>query len=164
MNMTAMNQAAGGPVGGGMMMMNNGGGAAMPNTNSNNIDMIKPLLNTYIYEYCLKNGHFDIARALVKDDKFELRTTPKQSPGRRKDGDMNGADGDAMEMDAKDDIPDDLERPSHGTTNSGHEGLGFLFEWFAIFSDIFQAHRGQGKTANPYMTPATQYLLQHQVS
>ena len=31
--------------------------------------------NTFIYEYFLKLGHYDIARAMIKEDKFQLRTT-----------------------------------------------------------------------------------------
>lgn len=161
MSMAAMNPSAvGGPVGG-MMMMNNGS-PANP-TNMNNVDGIKTNLNTYIYEYMLKTGCFEVARALHKDEKFEIRTLTKQSPNRRRDGEVNGESGDAMDLDLKDDIPDDLPRPQ--TMDSG-PGNGFLFEWFSIFSDLFQAHRNQSKMGNGQMAnnPATQYLIHHQVS
>nr|KAK5441179.1 hypothetical protein LTR18_007023 [Exophiala xenobiotica] len=164
MNMTGMNPpaTAGGPVGGGMMM-NNGSPAMQVNT-SPSPDQVKAQLNTYIYEYFLKLGLYDHARRLVNEDKFEIRTKPavKQSPGRRKDGEVNGVDADAMDTDIRDDIPDDLPRPMHAAENT--PGIGFLFEWFSIFSDLFTAHQRSskmqgGQTVN--MGPAAQYLLQH---
>ena len=167
MNMPGMNpaaMAAGGPVGGGMIMMNNGNPATQVNNTSP--DHIKAQLNTYIYEYFLKLGHYDLARTLLKEEKLELRTKAlvKASPGRRKDTEVNGVDGDAMETDVKDDIPEDLPRPLH-VSDANAPGMGFLFEWFSIFSDLFTAHRsskmqsGQGGS----MGTAAQYLMQHQV-
>lgn len=169
MNMTQMNAAGvgGGPVGGGMVMMNSGS-PAMPGNNGSNSGMppehVKSQLNTYIYEYFLKLGHYDIARSILNDKNLTIHTRPpvKQSPGRRKDGEVNGVDADAMDTDLKDDIPDDLPRPGHlGETST--PGVGFLFEWFSIFSDLFSAHRG-GKGPGGSMGPAAQYLMQHQVS
>ncbi len=166
MNMAGMNPpaTAGGPVGG-AMMMNNGSPAMQVNT-SPSPDQVKAQLNTYIYEYFLKLGLYDHARRLVNEDKFEIRTKPavKQSPGRRKDGEVNGVDADAMDTDVRDDIPDDLPRPMHAAENT--PGIGFLFEWFSIFSDLFTAHQRSskmqgGQSAN--MGPAAQYLMQHQV-
>lgn len=167
MNMTQMNAAgvAGGPVGGGMVMMNSGSPAIPANSGSGMPpEHIKTQLNTYIYEYFLKLGHYDIARSILNDKGVTIHTRPpvKQSPGRRKDGEVNGVDADAMDTDLKDDIPDDLPRPGHlGETTI--PGIGFLFEWFSIFSDLFSAHRGgKGPTGN--MGPAAQYLMQHQVT
>jgi hypothetical protein len=146
MNMAGMNpavMAAGGPVGGGMIMMNNGSPATQVNV-GNSPEQVKAQLNTYIYEYFLKLGHYDIARSLLREEKFELRTKPpvKQSPGRRKDAEVNGVDGDSITP-----------------------GVGFLFEWFSIFSDLFTAHRSSkmqgGQGGN--MGTAAQYLMQHQV-
>jgi hypothetical protein len=168
MNMAGMNpavMAAGGPVGGGMIMMNNGSPATQVNV-GNSPEQVKAQLNTYIYEYFLKLGHYDIARSLLREEKFELRTKPpvKQSPGRRKDAEVNGVDGDSMDTDAKDDIPDDLPRPMH-VGDASTPGVGFLFEWFSIFSDLFTAHRSSkmqgGQGGN--MGTAAQYLMQHQV-
>ncbi|EXJ70304.1 uncharacterized protein A1O5_06372 [Cladophialophora psammophila CBS 110553] len=167
MNMTGMNPAAmapGGPVGGGMIMMNNGSPATQVNMSSSP-EQLKAQLNTYIYEYFLKLGHYDLARSLLREEKFEVRTKPpvKQSPGRRKDVEVNGVDGDAMDTDVKDDIPEDLPRPMH-VTDANTPGIGFLFEWFSIFSDLFTAHRSSkmqgGQGGN--MGPAAQYLIQHQ--
>lgn len=141
------------------MMMNNGSPAIQPNTNTP--DQLRAMLNTYVYEYFLKSGHFEIARALVREDKFEIRTKPpvKQSPGRRKDGEVNGVDGDGMDLDQKDDIPDDLPRPIQESS----PGNGFLFEWFSIFSDLYSAHRSSHKMQAGNVGPAAQYLMQHQV-
>ncbi|EHY54496.1 hypothetical protein HRR83_004382 [Exophiala dermatitidis] len=168
--MAGMNPAAaaGGPVGSGMNMMNNGSPATQANNNggSHSPDQVKMQLNTYIYEYFLRLGHYDIARSLLREEKFELRTRPpiKQSPGRRKDPEVNGVDGDAMDTDAKDDIPDDLPRPMHfGDNNS--PGIGFLFEWFSVFSDLFAAHQRSSKMQSGQaqaLGPAAQYLIQHQ--
>ncbi|KAI1628983.1 hypothetical protein EDD37DRAFT_30971 [Exophiala viscosa] len=166
MNMAGMNPAAvaGGPVGGGMMM-NNGSPAMQVNTTTSP-EQLKAQLNTYIYEYLLKLGHYDIARSLLREEKFDVRTKPpvKQSPGRRKDAEVNGVDADAMDTDLKDDIPDDIPRPVHAS-DSSTPGFGFLFEWFSIFSDLFTAHQRSskmqgGQGAN--MGPAAQYLMQHQ--
>ncbi|ETI28591.1 hypothetical protein G647_01041 [Cladophialophora carrionii CBS 160.54] len=167
MNMAGMNpaaMAAGGPVGGGMIMMNNGSPATQVNV-GNSPEQVKAQLNTYIYEYFLKLGHYDIARSLLREKEFELRTKPpvKQSPGRRKDAEVNGVEGDAMDTDPKDDIPDDLPRPMH-VGDASTPGVGFLFEWFSIFSDLFTAHRSSkmqgGQGGN--MGTAAQYLMQHQ--
>jgi len=169
MNMAGMNPAAvaGGPVGGGgMMMMNNGSPAMQANTGSMSPEQLKAHLNTYIYEYFLKQGHYDIARSLLREDKFEIRTKPpvKQSPGRRKDAEVNGVDVDAMDTDVKDDIPDDLPRPF--TAESSTAGGSFLYDWFCIFSDLFAAHSRSSKMQGAQggsMGTAAQYLLQHHV-
>lgn len=143
-------------------MMNNGSPATQANQN-NSPEQVKAQLNTYIYEYFLKLGHYDIARSLLREDKFEIRTKApvKQSPGRRKDAEVNGVDGDAMDTDIKDDIPDDLPRPMH-VGEAQTPGVGFLFEWFSIFSDLFTAHRAS-KHQGGMGGPAAQYLIQHQV-
>lgn len=150
--------AAGGPVGGGMMM---GNGSPANNMNmgmASSVEQTKGQLNTYIYEYLAKNGHFEAARLLLNDSKFEIKTIPKHSPGRNKNGDMNGDVGDNTDMDGKDELPDDLLKTA---TYDGSSGNGFLFEWFSIFFDLFTAHRNPSKTMN---NQVAQYLLHHQVS
>lgn len=149
------------------MMMNNGSPAMQVNS-STSPEQVKAQLNTYIYEYFLKLGHFDIARSLLREEKFEIRTKPpvKQSPGRRKDAEVNGVDGDTMDTDAKDDIPDDLPRPMH-LADASTPGIGFLFEWFSIFTDLFTAHQRSSKMQGGpggNIGTAAQYLVQHQVS
>ena len=160
MNMAAVNPgAAGGPVGGNMMMMNSGSPANQMNISSAQAEQLKLQLNTYIYEYLLKIGMYDVARQLnQQSDKFKIRLGPKPSPGQRKNGEVNGLDGDAMDMDM-DKIPDDIPRPE--CPQSDPHGFGFLFEWFGIFSDILQAARPQNKGN---MGAAAQYLNYTQVS
>jgi hypothetical protein len=166
MNMTGMNPAQGGPVGGGMMMMNNGAPATP--SNSDSIDIMKQRLNTYIYDYFLNFGYHEHARALARDDKFDISTKQpmKSSPGgRRKDGDINGVDENAMDTDSKDDltlIPDDLPRPH---VPNECPGSAFLFDWFCLFNDIFRASAQRAKKPGQRDgTPAQTYLDQTQVS
>lgn len=149
--------AAGGPVGGNMMMM---GADGMPNMQvSAEAEETRIRFNTYIYEYVLRLGLHDAARALSQSqDKFKIKTKAKQSPGRRKDGEANGVDGDAMDVD-KFDIPDDLPMPDVHTPPG--QGEGFLVEWFGIFNDLFLA---ASKPKQMGVTPAHQYLMHAQVS
>jgi hypothetical protein len=150
--------AAGGPVGGGNMMMMMPD-AQQQNQINQNFELHKTQLNTYIYEYFLRTGLTDVARTLVsKGDKFKIKEVPKQSPGRRKDGDANGA-ADSMDIDTKLEVPDDLPQPSVPESNS--PGQGFLMEWFSIFSDIYMAARKPERRNNG---PAEQYLMHAQVS
>lgn len=161
--MATMNPTnVGGPVGGSMMMMNNGSPAVSGGLNSP--DNLRVTLNTVVFDYLLKHGHYEVARSIVRDDKFEMKTEQKSSPGRRKDGEMNGDAGDGMEMNMKDDVPDDLPRPSGW---DGNQSSGFLLEWFGIFHDLLQAHRMTSTKmngANMAMTPAGTYLLHEKVS
>ncbi len=160
MNMAAVNPAAaGGPVGGNMMMMNSGSPATPMNISAAQAEQLKLQLNTYIYEYLLKIGMYDVARQLHQQpDKFKLRLGTKPSPSQRKNGEVNGIDSDAMDMDL-DKIPDDIPRPE--CPQSDPHGYGFLFEWFGIFSDLLVAARPQNKGT---MSSAAQYLNYTQVS
>ena len=65
---------------------------------------------------------------------------------------MNG-DADGMDVDAKDDAPDELPRPRGWDGTSGN---GFLLDWFAIFTDLFAAHRGNN------MKNAAGVYIQHE--
>ena len=105
-------------------------------------------------------GMYDVARQIhQQQDKFKLRLVTEPSPGQRKNGEVNGIDSDAMDMDMKNDIPIDLPRPD--CPPSDPDGHGFLFEWFGIFSDLLMAARPQ-KQGN--MGAAAQYLNYTQVS
>jgi hypothetical protein len=154
MNMAGMNPGAGGPVGG-IPMMNTGSSAPRndPNGhNSNNPSDPVVLLNTYIYDYFLKKGYHDCARALVQDESVPINTT--KSP--RRDTEVNGVDSEMG--DSKDDIkkiPDDLPRPSL-IGDSQHSS--FLFEWWTLFWDIWAAQRKKGRSPD-----AMQYLQHAQV-
>lgn len=163
MNMAGINPAAGGPVGGGMMMMMNNGNHPPAASGSNSHSDLKRRLDTYIYDYFLKNGHHEHARALYHDESIKLNTHPhtKSSPSRRRDGEMNGIDADAMDTDSKDEankIPDDLPKPDVPDNNT--QSLGFLYDWFGLFLDIYGASRN--KKPDDTSTAAA-YLQQTQV-
>lgn len=142
---------------GGFPMTNNGSSAPRNDLNSLNDTMVVQL-NTYIYDYFLKKGYHDCARALAKDESVPLNTTPQTKQSRR-DGEVNGVDGDTMMSDSKDDtkskIPDDLPRPS---LNGDPQQTSFLFDWWNLFWDIFSAQRKKGRS-----TDAVQYLQHTQV-
>ncbi|KAJ5632178.1 Transcriptional activator somA [Penicillium lividum] len=140
-----MNPGMAGPVGG-VPMMNNGSAAPRNDGTMNIPEQMINNLNTYIYDYFLKRGYHDCARALVQDENIKLNTESgtKQSPGNRRD-DVNGIDGDAMMTDGKDGekikIPDDLPRP---IIPSESLQSSFLLDWFSLFWDFFWAQRKQG--------------------
>jgi hypothetical protein len=158
-NMGGMN-VMGGPVGGGMPVMNNGaaGGVIRPPMPVN--DNQRSQLNTYIYEYFLRNGMYDCARSLLKSD--QPMKVIKDSPGRRRDDNGsnigNGA-GDEGDGDSKDDIdskrPDDLPAPD--VPRECPESC-FLYEWWCLFWDMFNAQRGKGDGRN-----VLQYVTHTQV-
>lgn len=161
MNVAGMNPGVGGPVGGGIPMANNGSMLHRNEGTPNNApEMMMSTLNTYIYDYFLKRGYHDCARALVKDDSIKLNTEPpiKSSPGQRREGEVNGVDNDAMMTDSKDNdkmkIPDDLPRPA--VTSENHQS--FLLEWFSLFWEFFWSQRKKGN--NP---DVKQYLQNTQV-
>lgn len=126
--MAGMNMA-GGPVGGGMPMMNNGKPAG--GIRQQPLDQ-RSQLNTYIYDYFLRNQMHDCARALYQTDpKIQVI---KDSPGR------NGADDEIKdELDQK--RPDDL--PESDVPRECLESC-FLYEWWCLFWDMFNAQRGKG--------------------
>lgn len=162
--MAAMN-AVGAPVGG-MPIMNNGvpGG---PRVNNHQDDATsKTQLNTYIYDYFLKNELYDCARALLQSG-ASLKLN-KSSPGLRRDVDVNGnplsngVDDNAMDADVKDEAdakrPDDLPAanvPSDLPQNS------LLHDWWCVFWDMFTAQRKKTKPGEA--GPAVHYLHYTQV-
>ena len=140
--MTATNQTAG--PNGGAPSTNNGNGRSETLSN-------RQQLNTYIYDYFLKNEHYGLARALQK----ELPIHASPNPGKR---DVNGVD-DVMETDSKEDAqnrPDDLPLPSILDNTEG----SFLYDWWCQFWDIWSAHR---RRIPPGSVPS-QYLAHAQVS
>ena len=158
MNVAGMNPGVGGPVGG-VPMINNGSTAPRNDGNMNNPEIMITNLNTYIYDYFLKRGYHDCARALVQDESIKLNTDTgaKTSPGNRRDGDVNGVDD--MMTDGKDGekmkIPDDLPRPS--LPSEGQQS-SFLLDWFSLFWDFFWAQRKKGNSND-----VRQYLQHTQV-
>jgi hypothetical protein len=161
-NMASMN-AMGGPVGGGMAMMNNGlpggGQRAAPVTDNH---QQRSRLNTYIYEYFLRNEMWDCARAIISSD--QPINVIKSSPGRRRDanGNMvdNGVSPEGVDGDSKDDVdskrPDDLPAPNLPKECS--ESC-FLYDWWCLFWDMFNAQRGKGNSHS-----VLQYVTHTQVS
>lgn len=94
----------------------------------------KRKLNTYIYDYFLKNEMFDLARILY--EKVDIDTSDKFSPNRK---DINGASDDA---DIKNDIPNkpaDLPRPNV----PGEVDSSFLLDWWSQFWDCWSASRSK---------------------
>ncbi|KAL8843875.1 MAG: hypothetical protein Q9176_001837 [Flavoplaca citrina] len=148
MNMAAVNGA-----GGGMPMMNNGANGATPRLgNEEEEPDYEARLNTYIYDYFVKNQRYDCAKAMLKGD-MPLRTVQK-----RRDGDVNGAGN--MHTDSKDDleskIPDEFPLPALPTDP---QGASFLLEWFGLFWDVFFAHQ---KKTPPASAQAMQYVARTQ--
>ncbi|KAF9635832.1 cAMP-dependent protein kinase pathway protein [Lasiodiplodia theobromae] len=139
-NMAAMQQQ-GGPVGGTPLMQ--AGGAR------NSMDP-QTMLNTYIYDYFLKNHHWDLARQVKDALVINIGPATKPSPGGRRD--VNGVDD--MDTDNKDEMhkrPDDLPPaavPIDPSENS------FLFDWWHQFWDIFNAQRQRSKPGSAQL----QYL------
>ncbi|MCJ1287256.1 hypothetical protein MMC26_006604 [Xylographa opegraphella] len=140
MNMNGLNVGNGATVG--MPMMSNGTNGVTSRTGNDQDRELeyKTRLNTYIYDYLLKQESYDCARALLKSG-LAVQIINKPSPGRR----PNGTDEGSIDADSKDDIesqrPHDLPLPeiAHGTDNS------FLLEWFSVFWDIFFAARKDSK-------------------
>lgn len=152
----------GGPVGGAPMpMMNNiaanpqaiAAAAAARQQQIN--DNQRGVLNTYIYEYFIRYGMYDCARSLLSSD--QQVNVAKDGANRRRDeggNAINGAD-DPMETDSKDDLdgklPDDLPPPKLPMPASD---TSFLYEWFCLFWDIYNAQRAKGGngTVNQYVS------------
>lgn len=103
-------------------------------------------LNTYIYDYFVKNELYDLARALNKT--VDIETKAKSSPSQKE---VNGVN-DAMDTDSKDNLqkrPDDL--PVANVPNNTESP--FLFDWWAQFWDCYHSHRGKGNpTTKQYLT------------
>lgn len=157
-NVNMANMGAIGPVGGPMPMMNNG--AMNPQGLPRQLQATegnRTLLNTYIYEYFLRYGMFDCARALLNSDS-QVKVA-KDSPNGRRDenGNLlgNGVGDDPMDTDNKDDIdvkrPDDLPAPNVPTPLPDS---CFLYEWFCLFWDMFNAQKGRGASGqvNQYVS------------
>ncbi|CAL3968490.1 unnamed protein product [Diplocarpon coronariae] len=136
-NMGGMNAMGGGPVGGGIPMMNNGAGGPvrqpMPPPNADQ----RSQLNTYIYEYFLRNNMYDCARSLLNSE--QPINVEKDSPRR------NGATDEGGDGDSKDDIDSKqpLDLPNPALPKECPESC-FLYEWWCLFWDMFNAQRGKG--------------------
>lgn len=109
----------------------------------------RKLLNTYIYDYFLKNDMLDCAKTLLKSTQPSELTLqdPKDRP--KSENQMNGVDDDAMdtgdgsraEMADNAKSTSDLPKPHVPTTTTG----SFLFEWWCCFMDIYFARMKNGQ-------------------
>ncbi|KAL8948191.1 MAG: hypothetical protein Q9222_005597 [Ikaeria aurantiellina] len=136
-------------AGGGMQMMNSGVNGVAPRMgNDEEEPEYEARLNTYIYDYFVKNQRFDCAKAMLKCD-MPLKTVPK-----RRDDEMNGAD---TKDDVESKMPSDL--PSAGLPTDP-QGASFLMEWFGLFWDVFFAHQRKASQAS---NQAMQYVQRTQV-
>jgi hypothetical protein len=148
-NMNAM----GGPVGGAPVpMMNNGAvnpqqvpPGAMPRPQQPNENQQRGVLNTYIYEYFIRYGMYECARSLLSSDQ-QVSVQKDASKGNA----VNGSGDDSMDADSKDDLdsklPEDLPPPKVPMPASD---TPFLYEWFCLFWDIYNAQRQ--KSGNPHV-------------
>lgn len=157
-----------GPVGAPMPMMGAGAGVP-PQGGARQLqadDGGRTLLNTYIYEYFLRYGMFECARAILNNDP-QVKVQKDGAGGRRRDdnGNLlgNGVDGDPMDTDSKDDAepkrPDDLPAPQVPTPLPDS---CFLYEWFSLFWDMLSAQKGKGSNTqvNQYVN-ITQVMRTH---
>lgn len=134
----AMN-ANGGPVNGTPVMAN----MNMPGPPQRPAMDPREQLNTYIYDYFLRNNHNRLARAMVECD-MKMSTTPptKTSPGNK----PNGID--QMDDDSISGLPNPLLPEKQMADNS------FLLDWWVQFWDIFQASKvrsGQASKGAQYI-------------
>lgn len=142
--------AMGGPVGGAPVPMMNSGGvnpqgpANAGAANKQQADKQRAVLNTYIYEYFIRYNMYDCARSLLSSDGQVnvLKDGSKPNPG------INGAGDGPMDTDSKEDLdsklPDDLPPPKLPMTSD----TSFLYEWFCLFWDIYNAQREGSGNAN----------------
>ena len=115
----------------------------------------KIMLNTYIYDYFMKEEQLDLAKALLEKSNLQVNTQPpiKTSPGRR---DANGVDED---NDSKDEVKKRLAEMPIPKVPGNCPGDAFLYDWWCIFWDIWGASRQKTKSA----TSAGRYLDHTQV-
>lgn len=144
MNMNMNMGGMGGPVGGVPPPQQQGAGTPTNGGAVNTNDSAETIkrLNTYIYDYFLRNQHYDIARAMHQSPNMELITQMKQSPNQRQNQ-PNGVD------DTDTDRPKDLPEAQLNNT----EGP-FLQDWWFQFWDIYNSRRnmpGKQSTLN-YLT------------
>jgi hypothetical protein len=137
--MAAMN-ANGGPVDGHPMM----GNMPHPNKQPQATDP-REQLNTYIYDYFLRNQHYAAAQAMIDSQHIKMQLGPDQklSPKMR----TNGVD----EMDEP--RPDTM--PAAKLPQNQIADNSFLLDWWVQFWDIYQATRNRVNSptkGNQYIT------------
>lgn len=100
-------------------------------------------LNTYIYDYFLRNKHIGLARAMLECDM--KMATEKASPNNK----MNGADA----IEQIDDLPLPSLPPNQVADNS------FLLDWWVQFWDIYTATKPRSTASKN----AIQYVSHNRV-
>lgn len=106
-------------------------------------------LNTYIYDYFLKQGMYDLARSMLNSD--PAINVVKDSPRRRdENGNVlgNGAGDDPMDTDNKDEL--DSKRPSDlpaANVPPTATDSSFLSEWFSVFWDVLHGQKSKTGSA-----------------
>jgi hypothetical protein len=138
--MAAMN-ANGGPVDGTPMMGN------MPHPKRINTDP-REQLNTYIYDYFLRNNHYQAARSMLESN-LKMLTGPPQklSPKNRPNG-----------IDSMEEPPEDLPAPQLPQNQMADNS--FLLDWWVQFWDIYQATKTRGNSPSK----GSQYIAHTRVS
>lgn len=144
---------AGGPIAGGPMAMMGNNALAAGQVQQRPPENNRANLNTYIYDYFIREGMFDCARAMLNSDQA---LNVHKSPPRNQN---NGLGDDPMDTDSKEDM--DSKRPSDLPAPNVPQGSDscFLYEWFCLFWDMLSAQRNKGGVS-PHVT---QYVAHTQV-
>ncbi|KAF2853592.1 hypothetical protein T440DRAFT_311054 [Plenodomus tracheiphilus IPT5] len=91
-------------------------------------------LNTYIYDYFLRNSHFKLAKAMLdSSDTVKMSTGPPQKPS--PNNRPNGVD--PIDQDGAEGFPTPQLPPNQMADNS------FLLDWWVQFWDIYQATKAR---------------------
>lgn len=135
MAMNNMNMAMNGVNPGAMNAMANGANGVVNARNEQGEDF-KAKLNTFIYDYLIKNEQWDVARALHKS-----ALTVFTTPNKRRTGPDDGEDSkDDIDTKKPNDLPYALNVPQSTNENS------FLLDWFQLFWEIWLAPQGKSKS------------------
>lgn len=114
----------------------------------------KLTLDTYIYDYFLRKGQRDIAKAMLDSDLKILTTTSKNNDRQ----DVKAID-DSTDADLKADMQKRVEGLPAAALNETHPGEPFLMDWWLLFWDLWSATRPANKGHNG---PVSQYLAHTQ--
>jgi hypothetical protein len=142
--MAAMS-ANGGPVDGTPIM------GSMPHPKRPSTDP-REQLNTYIYDYLLRNDHYNAARAMIESG-LKMSTGPAQRYSPRNK--PNGADMTEPEP--------PCEMPAPQLPQNQMAENSFLLDWWVQFWDIYQAtkNRGNGPSKGQQYITHTRVRLSH---
>ena len=155
-NMNAMNGInAGNPVGAAMAGMKNAANGATPRPVPDQLNSeYKVKLNTYIYDYFLRNGEGQVARALMNSEQMTIATKPLAQGANGLDGGVDSESKSRLIATAK-----EVDVPLPDLVGEESSDNSFLLDWFTLFWEIFLAPRNRGK--NPH---AVQYMDHSRVS